>query len=69
MMKVFSVILAGAIMAGACMCLDVISLLSMQPLEKGTTAPEFTLSDIAGEQVSLSDLEDQIVLLNFWSPT
>lgn len=69
MMKVFSVILVCAIMAGSCVCLDMISLLSMQPLETGTTAPEFTLPDIDGEQVSLADLEDQVVLLNFWSPT
>ncbi|MBN1815072.1 MAG: redoxin domain-containing protein [Anaerolineae bacterium] len=41
----------------------------MEPLEAGTSAPEFTLLNIDGEQVSLSDFEDQIVLLNFWSPT
>lgn len=68
-MKIFSVILVCAIVVGSCLCLDVISLLSMQPLETGTTAPEFTLPDIDGEQVSLSDFEDQVVLLNFWSPT
>lgn len=68
-MKVFSVILVCAVMAGACMCLEMISLMSMQPLEAGTTAPEFTLPDIDGAQVSLSDFEDQIVLINFWSPT
>ena len=68
-MKVFSMILVCAIVAGSCLCLDVISLLSMQPLETGTTAPEFTLPDSDGEQVSLSDFEDQVVLLNFWSPT
>ena len=68
-MKVFSMILVCAIVAGSCLCLDVISLLSMQPLETGTTAPEFTLPDSDGEQDSLSDFEDQVVLLNFWSPT
>jgi cytochrome oxidase Cu insertion factor (SCO1/SenC/PrrC family) len=67
-MRVFSVILV-CIVAGACLCLDLITLMAMEPLEAGTSAPEFTLLNIDGEQVSLSDFEDQIVLLNFWSPT
>jgi cytochrome c biogenesis protein CcmG/thiol:disulfide interchange protein DsbE len=67
-MKVFSVVLV-CIVAGSCLCLGVTSLLSMQPLETGTTAPEFTLPDISGERVSLSDFEAQVLLLNFWSPT
>jgi hypothetical protein len=70
MMKaILAAVLLCSLVIGSCLCLDVISLLSMQPLETGTTAPEFTLPDIDDEQVSLSDFEDQVVLLNFWSPT
>jgi cytochrome oxidase Cu insertion factor (SCO1/SenC/PrrC family) len=68
-MKVFTAILACAVVAGSCACLDAASLIGMQPLEAGTAAPEFTLPDIDGNQVSLSDFEGQIVLLNFWLPT
>jgi cytochrome oxidase Cu insertion factor (SCO1/SenC/PrrC family) len=41
----------------------------IKPLEAGTPAPAFTLSSVNGEIVALSDLEGQIVLLNFWIPT
>ena len=68
-MKTLLTILACAVVFGSCACLDAISLLGMQPLETGTTAPDFTLPDIDGNPVSLSDFEDQVVLLNFWSPT
>lgn len=68
-MKAFSAILVCTIAAGSCLCLDLITLMTMEPLETGTTAPAFTLPDIDGEQVTLSDFEGQIVLLNFWSPT
>jgi len=30
-------------------------------------APEFTLEDLYGNEVSLSDYEDKIVFLNFWA--
>lgn len=62
-------ILICSLLASSCVCLDLISLIGMQPLEEGTEAPSFTLPDIDGEQVSLSDFAGQTVLLNFWSST
>jgi cytochrome oxidase Cu insertion factor (SCO1/SenC/PrrC family) len=68
-MKSFSAILVCAMVAGACLCLDLMTLTAMEPLEVGTTAPDFALPDLDGKQVSRSDFEGQIVLLNFWTPT
>jgi len=34
---------------------------------KGVPAPDFTLLDLSGNEVSLSDLRGQPVLLNFWA--
>jgi hypothetical protein len=69
-MKTVSIaILLCSLLVGSCVCLDLISLMGMQPLEEGTEAPQFSLPDIDGEQVSLSDFADQIVLLNLWSST
>jgi peroxiredoxin len=33
----------------------------------GYTAPEFTLKDLDGKNVSLSDFKGRVVLLNFWA--
>jgi len=68
-MKVILVVLLCGLLAGSCLCLDVLSLMAMKPLAAGTMAPELALPDIDGEQVSLSDFDGQVVLLNFWSPT
>lgn len=35
----------------------------------GQAAPDFTLPDLAGQQVTLSALRGQVVLLNFWGTT
>ena len=35
----------------------------------GNTAPDFTLSDLDGNHVSLSDFRGKAVLLNFWAST
>ncbi len=35
--------------------------------EKDQQAPEFTLEDLSGQQVSLTDLQGKVVLLNFWA--
>jgi len=34
---------------------------------KGSRAPDFTLADLNGNEVSLIDLRGQPVLLNFWA--
>ena len=33
----------------------------------GQPAPDFTLNDLEGDDVSLSDFRGRVVLLNFWS--
>ena len=35
--------------------------------EVGRTAPDFTLKDLSGNDVRLSDLKGTVVLLNFWA--
>jgi hypothetical protein len=60
-------LLCAALSTLGCCCLT--SLLGMDPLPAGTAAPDFTLSSLAGDTVSLADFEGQPVLLNFWSPT
>ena len=35
--------------------------------EVGAFAPEFSLTNTAGEEVSLSDYRGQVVLINFWA--
>lgn len=37
------------------------------PLEAGMKAPDFSLRSIDGREISLSKLEDKIVLLDFWA--
>ncbi|WP_456273290.1 redoxin domain-containing protein [Bacillus sp. AK031] len=36
-------------------------------LDKGDTAPDFTLTTLEGEEVALSDYRGQKVILNFWA--
>ena len=35
----------------------------------GQAAPDFTLPDLAGKEVTLSAFRGQVVLLNFWGTT
>ncbi len=48
---------------------EVLAEIDRQREEAATPAPNFTLRDYAGEEVSLSDFRGQVVLLNFWHPT
>jgi peroxiredoxin len=36
-------------------------------VELGSEAPDFTLTDLSGESVSLSEFRGKVVLLNFWA--
>lgn len=59
-----SLSIAGMILLSACASPPVLT--STSP-EVGALAPEFTLKDLHGNDVSLSDFRGQIVLLNFWA--
>jgi tetratricopeptide (TPR) repeat protein len=37
--------------------------------ERATPAPDFTLKNYAGQDITLSSFRGQVVLLNFWHPT
>lgn len=37
------------------------------PVERGSSAPAFSLPALEGGEVSLSSLEGQVVLINFWA--
>lgn len=37
------------------------------PVRVGETVPDFTLTTFEGEQISLADLKDKVVVLNFWA--
>ena len=56
--------------AGCCApCGSLTGLFTNQGLAKGELAPDFTLTALRGEQVTLSELQGQVVLLVFWSTT
>ena len=42
-------------------------IISVKAQNKGEKSPEFTLSDINGNKVSLSDFKGKIVYLDFWA--
>ncbi len=44
-----------------------LALFGAMPAHAGEQAPAFTLRDINGKQVSLSDFSDQVVLISFWA--
>ncbi|HEY6838268.1 MAG TPA: TlpA disulfide reductase family protein [Geobacteraceae bacterium] len=37
------------------------------PAKEGNAAPDFTLKDLAGNDVHLKDLQGKVVLVNFWA--
>jgi peroxiredoxin len=40
---------------------------STSGIKAGHTAPDFTLADLDGNQVSLSDFRGKAIFLNFWA--
>ena len=67
-MRLRRLALSLGLLVGTCAC--ALTLLGgLQPLEKGTTAPEFALPSLTGETVSLSDFAGRPLLLNFWTTT
>lgn len=38
-----------------------------EPVVEGKTAPDFTLKDLSGHQIRLSDYRGKVVFLNFWA--
>ncbi|MDH3225132.1 MAG: TlpA family protein disulfide reductase, partial [Gemmatimonadota bacterium] len=39
----------------------------IQPVVAGFEAPDFQVTDVSGEPVTLDDYEDKVVLLNIWA--
>jgi len=62
--QLVAVFLALAVLLAACGGGDGVSL---QGVNQGNQALDFTLENLAGEQVSLSDYEGKVVLINFWA--
>ncbi len=54
--------------AGCC-CAPFTDLFMGQGPAKGEPAPDFTLTSLQDEQVTLSELQGQAVLIVFWSST
>jgi peroxiredoxin len=58
-----------AVLVIAIMSLSSCSNTGSQALPSGTQAPGFTLKDLNGKAVSLSDFGGKAVLINFWATT
>lgn len=59
MRKFFGILVLMIFITGLAVADDVV--------EKGKMAPNFTLEDLNGNKVTLSDFRGKIVLLNFWA--
>ncbi len=58
---------SGRLICILCVALFLLGCGGSGGVRKGTTAPDFTLRNLAGEEVSLSDFAGQPVLINFWA--
>lgn len=71
--KFQNVFLVGLIVAGICIVIllqskdDLFNLNSTPLLKKGTLAPDFSLPDLNGKMVRLSDYKGKAILLNIWA--
>jgi len=45
----------------------IMGLMTSMTAEAGASAPDFTLRNLKGKQVSLSDFKGKVVLVNFWA--
>lgn len=68
-MKISVGALAAWIGVFALLTLLAVGLLRNQegPVTVGETVPDFTLTTFEGEQISLADLKNKVVVLNFWA--
>lgn len=69
-MKVFQFSLVAVVLAVLTAALPVHAELSKEGLhamEGRPAAPDFTLKNLDGEDVTLSDLKGQVVIVNFWA--
>ncbi|MBS4030012.1 MAG: TlpA family protein disulfide reductase [Clostridiales bacterium] len=64
-MKKYIPVLAVVIVLS--IAIPVLSQLRVKGLDEGAKAPDFSLNTLDGENVSLTDLRGQVVMLNFWS--
>jgi peroxiredoxin len=48
---------------------DLSTLVTAAPPQHNIKAPDFTVQDLAGEKVSLSEFKGKVVVINFWSVT
>lgn len=62
-MRQFGAIAVSLFIAIAIFC----SISLVYAANPGSPAPDFTLTDISGKKVSLSELKGKVVLLNFWA--
>jgi cytochrome c biogenesis protein CcmG/thiol:disulfide interchange protein DsbE len=61
----FIISIIGLFTVAACSALP--GFLDSPAPEVGAAAPDFTLKDLSGASISLGDLRDDIVVLNFWA--
>jgi peroxiredoxin len=62
-----SVVAASEVILRALFLSLALAMFAALPASAADTAPGFTLRDINGKQVSLSDFSDQVVLISFWA--
>lgn len=67
MLKSLLLIICTSVLMVGCGEQDSLQPLSSTGAGKGQVAPNFTLTDMQGQNVSLTDLKGKVVILNFWA--